>query len=57
MRRLLLISAAALAALGGLVLAAGRGAATPAPAGIDPGNFVRTITNPYLPYRPGSVWV
>jgi hypothetical protein len=59
MRRFLLISAAALAALGGLVLAAGRGAATtaPAPAGVDPRDFVRTITNPFLPYRPGSVWV
>jgi hypothetical protein len=59
MRRVLLITAAALAALGGFVLAAGRGSATttPGPAGVDPADFVRTITNPYLPYRPGSVWV
>jgi len=59
MRRLLLFSAAALALLGGLVLGAGRGAATSTSgrAAIDPDNFVRTITNPYLPYRPGSVWV
>ena len=24
---------------------------------IDPSTFVRTISNPWLPYRPGSVWV
>jgi hypothetical protein len=24
---------------------------------IDPNDFVRHITNPYLPWRPGSVWV
>ena len=24
---------------------------------IDPHNFVRSITNPYLPYRPGTVYV
>jgi hypothetical protein len=26
-------------------------------AGIDPGDFVRSITNPYLPFRPGTVYV
>ena len=59
MRRVLLITAAVLAALGGLTLAAGRGSAStgPSPARVDPTSFVRTITNPYLPYRPGSVWV
>jgi hypothetical protein len=31
--------------------------AAKAGATIDPGNFVRTISNPWLPYRPGSVWV
>ena len=25
--------------------------------GVDPDNFVRSITNPYLPYRPGTVYV
>ncbi len=25
--------------------------------GVDPDNFVSTITNPYLPYRPGTVYV
>ena len=35
------------------------GRTTPANAGavIDPGHFVRHITNPYLPYQPGSRWV
>src|SRR6476646_11871124 len=35
------------------------GRASPANAGgvIDAGHFVRPITNPYLPYRPGSRWV
>ena len=35
------------------------GRASPANAGgvIDPEHFVRHITNPYLPYRPGSRWV
>src|SRR6476619_5286030 len=35
------------------------GRASPANAGgvIDAGHFVRHITNPYLPYRPGSRWV
>src|SRR6476619_6907959 len=35
------------------------GRASPANAGgvIDAGHFVRYITNPYLPYRPGSRWV
>jgi hypothetical protein len=55
---------AALAAVTGLVLIATGGGVRPAAAataprraGVDPANFVRTITNPYLPYRPGSVWV
>lgn len=58
MTRRMFIPIAGLAAVAGLVLAAGGGAATAKPrAGVDPGDFVRTITNPYLPYRPGSVWV
>ena len=44
---------AALGAVIGLMLIATQGGA----AATAPGNFVRTITNPYLPYRPGSVWV
>jgi hypothetical protein len=35
------------------------GRSSPANAGgiIDPGHFGRHITNPYLPYEPGSRWV
>ena len=44
---------AALGAVIGLMLIATQGGA----AATAPGKFVRTITNPYLPYRPGSVWV
>jgi hypothetical protein len=58
MKRRLMFPIAGLAAAAALGLAAGNGAATGAPrAGVDPANFVRTITNPFLPYRPGSVWV
>ncbi len=28
-----------------------------AAAAVDPSDFVRHITNPYLPWKPGSVWV
>ena len=35
----------------------GTARADAAPAAIDPSDFVRHITNPYLPWRPGSVWV
>lgn len=38
----------------GAVGASGHAAAS---AAVDPGNFVRRISNPYLPYLPGSVWV
>ena len=34
----------------------GRSSPASAGAAIDPGHFVRHITNPYLPYRPGSRW-
>jgi hypothetical protein len=51
------------AVLAGLAVSAlmisGSSAATSGPSGavIDPNDFVRHITNPYLPWRPGSVWV
>ena len=50
-----------LAAMTGVIAAigaapAGATSSRAAPA-IDPGNFVRSITNPYLPYRPGTVYV
>lgn len=44
----------AIAAIGAAPAAAGSSHTTPA---IDPDNFVRSITNPYLPYRPGTVYV
>jgi hypothetical protein len=54
------LAAGAAAAAGGLAFApsgAARAATQrPAPR-IDRREFVRTITNPWLPYRPGSVWV
>ena len=43
-----------IAAIGAAPAAATSSRAAPA---IDPGNFVRSITNPYLPYRPGTVYV
>jgi hypothetical protein len=56
MQRLAVVLVAALVVVG---IAASAAAARPG--GSSPGNaahrFVRTITNPYLPYRPGSVWV
>jgi hypothetical protein len=58
MRRSTFIPIAGLAAAAALAVAVGGSAgAAKTRAGIDPGNFVRTITNPFLPYRPGSVWV
>jgi hypothetical protein len=58
MSRRTLIPLAVLAAVAALALAAGgRDHAAASRAGVDPERFVRTITNPYLPYRPGSVWV
>jgi hypothetical protein len=51
------------ALLAGLAISAamisGSSAATSSRSGavIDPKDFVRHITNPYLPWRPGSVWV
>ena len=58
MSRRILIPLAVLAAVAALALAAGGRDHAAAPrAGVDPERFVRTITNPYLPYRPGSVWV
>jgi hypothetical protein len=35
----------------------GRSSQAHAGAAVDPGHFVRHITNPYLPYSPGSRWV
>ena len=38
----------------------GHGSSTPAARGaqtVEPGNFVRHVTNPWLPWKPGSVWV
>jgi hypothetical protein len=58
MRRRLFIPIAGLAAAAGLALAAnGAAAGDSQRARIDPDDFVRTVTNPYLPLRPGSVWV
>jgi len=58
MSRRILIPLAVLAAVAALALAAGGRDHGAAPrTGVDPEHFVRTITNPYLPYRPGSVWV
>jgi len=64
MNRTTLIRATAGAALLGALavpalLISGSSAASSSRRGavIDPGNFVRHITNPYLPWRPGSVWV
>ena len=49
----LAVAACAAALIGrGSAAAPARGAAT-----VDPGNFVDRITNPWLPYKPGSVWV
>ena len=45
---------AAIAALGTVPAAAISSGATPA---VDPHDFVQSITNPYLPYRPGTVYV
>jgi hypothetical protein len=56
-------AAAGSAVLAGLAVSAlmisGSSAATSgrSSAVIDPNDFVRHITNPYLPWRPGSVWV
>jgi hypothetical protein len=56
----------ALAVVGGIVGGAAAGmAGSPAPAlhrssaatAIDPGNFVRQVTNPYFPLRPGTLLV
>jgi hypothetical protein len=48
------VVSAAIAAVG----AAPAGAdSSHARAGIDPDSFVRSITNPYLPYRPGTAYV
>ena len=44
----------AIAAIGTAPAAATSSRVTPA---IDPHNFVRSITNPYLPYRAGTVYV
>ena len=48
---------AIVAAIAATPVLLGAGGDTAPPAGIDPTSFVRTISNPYLPYRPGSVWV
>ena len=45
------VVSAAVAALGTAPAAASSSGGTTA---IDPHNFVRSITNPYLPYRPGT---
>jgi len=48
----------AVAACGAALL--GRGSSTPAAHGaqtVEPANFVRHITNPWLPWKPGSLWV
>jgi hypothetical protein len=52
------LAVAAVAACGAALL--GRGSSTPAAHGaqtIEPANFVRQITNPWLPWKPGSLWV
>jgi hypothetical protein len=54
-------AAAAVAAASALGVAvsssAQRQGAAPAAPLVDPAQFVRKITNPYLPLRPGAVWV
>jgi hypothetical protein len=58
MRLKLLVPIAGVALAAGLGVAAGDAETTDQPPRtVDPDNFVRTITNPYLPLRPGSVWV
>src|SRR3954451_12789801 len=50
------VGAAAAVAAAGLI---GRGATTPARGAqaVNPGHFVEHITNPWLPWKPGSLWV
>jgi hypothetical protein len=51
-----LASAAALAVMVGVIHGSGNAQGSARPA-VPHAEFVRTITNPYLPYRPGSRWV
>jgi hypothetical protein len=59
MRRTPTIAVAALAAaaLAGTALTHDDSSAAARPRTIDPSRFVHRITNPYLPWVPGSVWV
>lgn len=59
-RRWVALAAAAVMLGGGAVSAVsaaqgGSNAGTAAARGIDPSNFVRFVTNPFLPFRPGTV--
>jgi hypothetical protein len=57
MHTIAVVAVAGAVAIGGSAVAREGAHAAARPGAVDPSRFVREITNPYLPWLPGSVWV
>jgi hypothetical protein len=57
MRRSIAVGIALVLAAGGAALARAATSSPRSTSAVDPSNFVRHVTNPYFPLKPGTVWV